>query len=72
MLSQIGTYLYTPISISVCYIISLGYAYFDWHVCVLQLWMCAYAVLQSTFRVLKGHTFDIILNPNERRIYFVL
>jgi hypothetical protein len=29
MLSQIGTYLYTPISISVCYIISLGYAYFD-------------------------------------------
>jgi hypothetical protein len=38
--SKIGTYLYSPVSISVCYIILLWCAYFDWFVFVLLFYNC--------------------------------
>jgi hypothetical protein len=55
---QIGKHLFSPTSISVCYIISLGECVF-WliRICslVLKLWMCAYVVPKSTFKELKGY-----------------
>jgi hypothetical protein len=60
----------TPISISVCYIISLAVCVF-WliSICslVLQLWMCAYVVPQSTFRVFKGYNYYNIFSGYQPR-----